>query len=219
MDKKKIVFWSDAFLQDDLLTFLLNNHVLIVGTDTVYGFLGAPTSFALKELQRVKGVVGQKPLILLVGSIEKLSHFVEIHRFSLALHTMLEVAWPGPVTVIFKAKPTVPTSLISNNGTIAIRIPQHQGLLKLLQSFDGLYSTSANSTGKPTPQRCEDIEFELIEQVSMVVKNDKEFGPAVASTIIDCSAIQESGEGTIKVIRAGAYPISELEALYGEAFE
>lgn len=219
MNKKKIIFWKDAIRQSNLLSILTNNEVLIVGTDTVYGFLGAPTIQAQEQLQRVKGVVEKKPLILLVGSVQKVSKFVNIEFFSDALLAMLAVCWPGPVTIIFKAKKTVHAFLTSNSGTIAVRIPQHKGLLHVLQYFDGLFSTSANSTGKATPQNFKEIELELIEQMPLVIKNDEELGHTLASTIIDCSAVQEGGEGKIKVIRAGAYAVSELEALYGEVFE
>ena len=101
---------------------------------------------------------------------------------------------------------------------IALRVPKHQHLQKLLQNFNGLFSTSANIAGKSVPRSIDDLDEDLIKSAAYVVvdsmndklvKSQQEIKP---STILDCSG------DDIKVVREGAYPIDYLEKIAGKRF-
>ena len=94
----------------------------------------------------------------------------------------------------------------SKQGRIALRVPDHAGLQKLLTHFTGLFSTSANISGNPIPRTINEVDERIVKQVSCAVIDKKEKPVALlSSTIIDCS-----GE-PIVVVRKGAYPIDELK--------
>jgi len=93
----------------------------------------------------------------------------------------------------------------SAQGAIAIRIPQHSGLLSVLQKTGPLFSTSANKAGQPVPHDMQDIDASLLEAVACVVsENESEVKPqSAASTILDCT------HDEINVVRQGDFVLDE----------
>jgi len=103
------------------------------------------------------------------------------------------------------AKQSIPDFMKSKKGTIALRVPDHTGLQKLLPHFTGLFSTSANIGGNPIPRTIEEIDERIVKQIACVVLDKKEKQvTSLPSTIIDCSG------NNITVVREGAYPVDEL---------
>ena len=134
---------------------------------------------------------------------------------------MLQNCWPGPITIIFKATSKLPSYYYSKQGTIALRCPDHTGLQEILQSFDGLFSTSANRSSEPIPKTLYEINTTIFNSVALIVNHQQQYLPP--SSIIDVSALQytaatQDTTQKIKVIRKGLYPLEELEELYGESF-
>lgn len=90
----------------------------------------------------------------------------------------------------------------------------------MLRNFDGLFSTSANLSGKPVPATLDAIPESIIEQVAhIVLDRDIDYSAkqkTVPSTILDCSDMKNSG---IRVVREGAYAIKILEGYYGAQFK
>lgn len=233
----KLLDWNDSADRDDLIDLLNNERVVISSTDTIYGFLGMCTQKVYDDICKLKKVAERRPFLILISldsdkdcdmksdadrrrSLlrEKLSHFVDASVFSDRIIDFLLACWPGPVTVIFDARPGLPEFLVSEKNTIAIRSPQHDGLLSVLPQFNGLFSTSANRTAEKPPAVREEINKELLDEVGVLVcdksKGDESAG-AVASTIIDFS-----GEGFLqqglpfRVVRVGAYSVEKLKDLY-----
>ena len=86
-------------------------------------------------------------------------------------------------------------------------MPNHAGLLSLLQHVPALFSTSANKSGQPVPTTIEALDVDILSSVAYII-NDGEQGEAastVPSTILDCT-----GE-VIRVVREGAYSIERIE--------
>ena len=127
---------------------------------------------------------------------------------------MIDQCWPGPVTLIFKAKNDLPSFAKSKKNTIALRYPDHEGLLSLLKSFDGLFSTSANKTVEKAPENIDEINSDLIEKTDLLVYDEEMEKRTLPSTIIDCTNPQR-----LTVIRESLFPVKKLEEYYGEKFE
>lgn len=204
--------WSKPASRAALEESLGCGEVCITSSDTVLGFLAGLTSEAFEKLDRLKQR-SNKPYLLLIGDKNRLPYFVET-PLSPGLEHMVTKCWPGPVTLIFKAKESLPSFIKGPEGTVALRVPQHEGLLSILKDVPGLFSTSANLHGKPIPETVEDIDPQILLSVAYVVVDDqgKEKNAKLPSTILDCTGDQ------IRVVRSGAYPIHELEALYGQPF-
>lgn len=221
----KLHYWSDKQIIEKLKLSLCNNNIVITSTDTVLGFLGDITKESFDKITKIKGKRDNKPFLVIIDSVDKLSKFVDIKNLKKKnVNKLLEKHWPGPLTIIFKAKKDLPNFLKSRENTIAIRCPKHKGLQKILQHFDGLFSTSANKTDQPAPINYKDLDEKVLKQVQFVliekknipntsVDTEKILYQTLPSTIIDvCNT-------NIKTVRKGAYPVKDLEKTYGTKFK
>lgn len=210
----KISFNDKAI--DQLKKSLIKNNISITPTDTVFGLIANTTFKSYKKLNNIKTKRDNKPYLILIDSIQKLKKFIN-KKYLLNKNTMnlINNCWPGPVTIVFKAKKNLPKYLISPQKTIAIRCPDHKELQKLLSNFDSLFSTSANISNKPVPTTIENIDPEILKKIDYLIVDRKNSLPqTLPSTIIDLSNEEE-----IKVIREGAFPINKLEEYYGSKFK
>jgi len=194
--QNNVVFWSDDALQN--IQSALEQAALIVGTsDTVFGFLAIPTQAGFEVLNRVKGR-SEKPYLVLVGSQQDaLALCAEQDRQK--LQRLMSHFWPGPLTLIVRAKESVPSYMKSKEGTIAMRLPDHTGLQKLLKRIPVLFSTSANYAGHPVPHDKKDVDPTIIAQCAYFVLDEhSQSQPSLPSTILDCT------EEPFKIVREGA---------------
>jgi L-threonylcarbamoyladenylate synthase len=116
--------------------------------------------------------------------------------------------WPGPLTLILKAKAGVPEFLTGGKETIAFRIPNHKGLQTLLKDFPILFSTSANLSGQSVPMKLSEVDQSILDACALAVL-DEHKEESEPSTILDCSG------DSIKLIRAGAFPLEKIEKIIG----
>ena len=234
---RELLAWEAAETTAQLTTLLKNNQVCLGSSDTVLGLLAPATIEGARALDRLKKR-GSKPYIILVDSKEKLANFVDIN-WSPNLIKLVNHCWPGPLTLIFKLKPAAQPLFSDKQTTVALRIPEHTGLLNLLANFDGLFSTSANLAGQAVPTELAQVDPDIVHKVGAIVVDqipaslgtlssltepvgeDRVYRRALTnlpSTILDCSQLTNLGTGQIKVIRHGAYEVSVLEQIYGERF-
>lgn len=198
--------WQDDISRRKVLSLLEAGKVIIGPSDTVFGFYAMPTQEGFTSLNIIKKR-DEKPYLLLISCLEELKKYISSDQL-LQFEKIINQCWPGPLTIIFKAREDVPTYCCSFKRTIACRMPAWDQLRELLQVTGPLLSTSANVSGQPFPVRYEDIDPLLIEKVAGVLegKSQKEITP---STIIDVST------GTITIIREGAFDRKKLETLIG----
>src|SRR5579859_7097295 len=157
--------------------------LVVLPTDTVYG-LGAD-AFSPQAVQALLGAKGRgrtMPPPVLVGSVRAASALAE----SLGAYgqDLIDEFWPGPLTLIFRASPTLKWDLGDTNGTVAVRMPLHPVALELLRRTGPLAVSSANKTGAPSATTAADAEEQLGEDVEVYLDG----GPcadSVPSTIVD----------------------------------
>jgi len=127
---------------------LKKGGVIICPTDTVYGFLAdASNKKAVDKIYSIKKRPKSKPLSLFVANVKMAG---EIAQIDARQAKMLKKFWPGKVTAILKRKPGVILYGLKKDS-VAIRIPSHSFLLKLLNKVNiPLVQTSVNiSTEEP----------------------------------------------------------------------
>ena len=98
---------------------------------------------------------------------------------------LIEEFWPGPLTLVCRQQPSLQWDLGDTRGTVAVRMPDHDVALELLERTGPLAVSSANLTGRPggdrrrrRPRRC------WASDVAVIV--DAGRGPGTeASTIVD----------------------------------
>jgi len=201
----KIVYWSDKNTVTYLVKMLQSEKVVIGDSDTVLGLFSLVSQAGFIQLNEIKKRA-DKPYLILIASKKQLNHFIDAKNLLLSVKKLINHCWPGPVTLIFKAKKSVPNFMKSKKGTVALRVPDHVGLQQLLSHFTGLFSTSANMSGEPIPQTIDEVNKQIIKQVACVVLNKKEKSiKQIPSTIIDCSGKK------IIVVREGAYSFNGKE--------
>jgi tRNA threonylcarbamoyl adenosine modification protein (Sua5/YciO/YrdC/YwlC family) len=172
---------------------------MIVGvpTDTQYGLAADPfRQDALEQIFLLKGRPQEKPLALLVASIDQ--------AMSLAMLTdrALDLAdehWPGALTLVVPRLDTTP-SWLGHQGrrTIGLRCPDHEVALGLLEVSGPLAVTSANITGQATA--LDDHEARALFGDAVAVYLEGEARGGRASTIIDLT------EESPLVLREGPVP-------------
>ncbi len=118
---------------------LLQYEILVTSTDTIPGILVNLTEKSFKKLNDTKKDRSGKPYLVVINSWKKISHFIEIETITPKIIQLLDHEWQSAMTFVFKARKELPAFLTSSEKTIALRRPNHEGLLSLLSSFDGLF--------------------------------------------------------------------------------
>jgi tRNA A37 threonylcarbamoyladenosine synthetase subunit TsaC/SUA5/YrdC len=60
---------------------------------------------------------------------------------------LVEEFWPGGLTIVLPAQPSLSWDLGETHGTVAVRMPAHRIALELLEETGALAVSSANLTG------------------------------------------------------------------------
>lgn len=206
----KTLYWKDEAAISEICRIMRCGGIVAGSSDTVFGLLASLDDEGRARLDQVKGRQ-DKPYLMLVASFDEVKRYVDESTL-LQIENILKNCWPGPLTVIFKAKPGAPACVQSPQGTVAIRVPCHDGLQKLLACSGGLFSTSANRAGDKVPETIDDLDPAIVNNVEVVVldRHTKKSSLSVPSTILDCSG------PTIKVVREGAYSREQLFRLLGD---
>lgn len=187
---------------------LQRGQLVVLPTDTVYGLAADAFSPAAVELLlAAKGRGRDMPVPVLVGARHGLDGLAA--DVTPEMRRLVEAFWPGPLTLIVPAAPSLAWDLGETRGTVAVRMPQHPVALEVLETTGPLAVSSANRTGQPPPTTAEEAKSQLGEVVAVYL----EAGPtpaAVASTILDLT-----GERP-QVRRAGALSRDDLRDLLPE---
>jgi len=199
--KDKSVDWATSQGRE-LFTGLLKEGKIILGpSDTVLGLYGFPSQNAVLALNKLKNRC-QKPYILLVKDYGVACTYAEIGQLE-PYKALLEKYWPGPLTVIVKAKKDLPSWIMSQEKTIALRVPQHNQLQILLSEIPAFFSTSANKAGEPVPLCISQVDVDILNQVNGIVIDSSAKQNNEPSTIIDITS------GQLKLIRQGACALEQ----------
>ena len=180
-------------------------ELVVIPTDTVYG-IGADAfdPAAVRALLEAKGRGREMPPPVLVSSATTLDALaVRVPGYARAL---VEAFWPGPLTVVCHQQTSLQWDLGDTRGTVAVRMPDHEVALELLERTGPLAVSSANKTGMPAATTADQAVEMLGESVAVVVDAGQSPG-GQASTIIDCTGTQG------RVLRRGALDLDLLNAV------
>nr|WP_245701320.1 L-threonylcarbamoyladenylate synthase [Sanguibacter gelidistatuariae] len=190
---------------DEAVHVVQRGGLVVLPTDTVYG-IGADAfnPDAVSALLAAKGRGRQMPPPVLVGSLATLDGLAtEVPDDARALATHF---WPGALTLILTAQPSLAWDLGETFGTVALRMPDHPTALALLARTGPMAVSSANRTGSPAALTAQDAHAQL--GVSVMVYLDAGLAPGgVASTIVDATG------PVLRVVRPGAITLAELNAV------
>ncbi len=180
-------------------------ELIVLPTDTVYG-IGADAFIpaSVTTMLAAKGRGRNMPPPVLIGTSRAAAALVDdLGVFGQAL---IDEFWPGALTLVFRASPTLAWDLGDTKGTVALRMPLHPVALDVLRQTGPMAVSSANRTGQPAATTAAEAESQLGEAVSVYLDG----GPCidnVPSTILDLT-------GTVPtLLRTGAVPVERLRRI------
>jgi len=193
---------------DEAVNALGRGALAVIPTDTVYGI--AADAFdprAVAALLAAKGRGRQQPPPVLVGNVATLDGLAT--EVPDVVRDLVDAFWPGPLTIICLAQPSLAWDLGDTDGTVALRMPADETALALLRRTGPLAVSSANLTGQPSATTAAQAVEYLGENVAVYLDAGRA-GGGVASTIVDATAER------LTILRQGALSREELAAVAPE---
>ena len=174
--------------------------VMLIPTETFYGLAVDPSNpEAVERVHALKRRPRERALPVLAADWQQVESLVRIPE---SVRIRLSRSWPGPLTVICEA---VRPLAASPDGSLAIRIPDHDLLRALLYRIGPVTGTSANPHGQP-PAVLADHALEGLDGVPELVLDGGETPGGEPSTMVDCRG--DSPE----IIRPGAFAWDDFHA-------
>ncbi|MBP3483693.1 MAG: threonylcarbamoyl-AMP synthase [Oscillospiraceae bacterium] len=180
-------------------------ELVAVPTETVYGLAGnGLDAAAVEKIYEVKGRPEVKPVSLMVPGAAAMTKYCEC--VPKQAKYLAEKFWPGPLTIVLKAKDTVPESVRAGGETVALRCPDHPMTLELLKKAKlPLAAPSANPSGAESPKTARQVMDYFNGKIAAVIDGGQ-CGIGTESTIIDMSA------APYKILRRGALPEESIRS-------
>jgi L-threonylcarbamoyladenylate synthase len=177
--------------------------IIVYPTDTLYGLGADPKNpDAVRKLFTIKGRQADQPILVLIRDENEVRDWAA--DITPRAKELMKKFWPGPLTLVFKAKPEVIAELTGGAGTIGLRVPGNALTRQLLASLGiALTGTSANIAGKPDSRTAQEAAEAIGEMVDLVLDGGRMEG-GNPSTVVDVS-----GDEPL-VIREGAINSREI---------
>ena len=197
--------WENMIMETQKV--LKGGGVIAFPTDTFYGLGANPyNTKAVDKIYSIKGRDPEKPLLLLIDSILKLAGLVE--EISEASAKLIESFWPGPLTMLFKPKHTIPKNITT--GLIGIRQPGNSITRKILAGLNyPLTAPSANISGEDPTTTAEQVKDRLGNKVNLILDAGVCRG-GEPSTLVDTT------QTPVRLVRAGAINFKSIQESLNE---
>jgi tRNA threonylcarbamoyl adenosine modification protein (Sua5/YciO/YrdC/YwlC family) len=196
--------------------------LVVIPTDTVYGIAAdAFSPAAVQRLLDAKGRERTSPPPVLIPAISTLDALAD--GVPAPVRDLVAAFWPGGLTVVLKAQPSLAWDLGETKGTVALRMPSNPVALALLADTGPLAVSSANRTGLPSAIDAQGAEEMLGSSVAVYLDGGvaglgyEAIGDRpgdTSSTIIDATGFDT--DGTMRIVRNGVISRAEIEAVVGD---
>lgn len=189
---------------------LSKGKLVAIPTETVYGLAAPFTNIsAIDTIFVTKGRPSDNPIIVHISDFYQLQQLTdEINEHQQAL---MSAFWPGPLTLLFKKKPTVLDRITAGLDSVAVRMPEHKTALEIIHQTGPLVAPSANKSGKPSTTRVEHVLHDYSGLIPVVDGGPCSIG--IESTVLDVTdsvgVLLRPGKVTLKDIHSVLpdYPI------------
>lgn len=196
-------------LSDDLIIEIADciqhRTVFVYPTETFYA-IGAcyDDGPSLERIFNMKGRALSNPLPLLVPDIGFLPKITD--RISDAAESLAERFWPGPLTLVFKARQDLNALVTAGTGKVGCRISGLASMNRVLKRVNiSITTTSANLSGQKSAALIKEIDGSVLNAVDVIVDGGQTTG-GLPSTVLDVS------EEPFKILRNGAVSDEVLQA-------
>jgi len=192
----------------EALALLKAGKLVAIPTETVYGLAAnALDADAVIHIFETKNRPHFDPLIVHVADANQVKE-VATH-ISDDAYRLMEVLWPGPLTIVLPKHERVPHIVTSGLDTVGVRMPNHTLTLELLRALPfPLAAPSANPFGYISPTSALHVAEQLGDRIPFILDGG-ECTIGVESTIIDCS------QETPTILRLGGTAVETIEEIIG----
>lgn len=187
---------------------LKNGEVVAIPTETVYGLAADATNdAALRQIYAIKQRPTDNPLIVHIGDINQVIDWAT--EFSPLAQKMAKAFWPGPFTLVLKAKECVSNTVRGGQPTVALRVPAHPVALELLKKSGlALAAPSANKFTQLSPTTAAHVAAGLGEDIAVL-------DGGACSVGIESTIVSVEGDNW-QLLRLGMLSEANIEALTGK---
>jgi L-threonylcarbamoyladenylate synthase len=189
----------DPAILRDAADVLAASGLVAFPTETFYG-LGAAAldGAAVERVFRLKGRPATSPLLVLVDGVAMAERIAEIPERA---HALIARHWPGPLTLVFRARPVVPDAIGGGTGTVGVRWSAHPVAGGLVAALGApVTAPSANRTGLAPPTSAAAVRRDFGDGIDVILDGGRTTG-GLASTVLDVTTDPP------RVVRAGAVRI------------
>lgn len=197
----------------EAISMIKRAQIIAVPTETVYGLAAdARNVNAVEKIFTIKNRPSNHPLIVHIASFENLSEWAkDIPPVTIMIAKHF---WPGPITLLLQKNDLVSDVVTGGLETIAIRIPQNEALLKMLNLLNtGIAAPSANPHKRISPTTAQHVMSGLSGKIDAVLDG----GPCqigVESTILDLTQ-----SSRLRILRHGPITKKMLESILKVSIE
>lgn len=185
---------------------LKQGEVVAVPTETVYGLAAdARNENALLKIFHTKQRPQSNPLIVHLADCREVAAWASV--FSPLAQRLAQQFWPGPLTMVLPAHPSVSPIIRAGEATVALRVPAHPIAQELIRLVGGLAAPSANKYTQLSPTTAAHVSAGLGEALPVV-----DGGPCIVgieSTIV--SVVDDRWQ----LLRPGVIDVAEITAACG----
>lgn len=187
---------------------IASGGIVAIPTETVYG-LGAnalnPT--AVKNIFLAKGRPQDNPLIVHISRPEQIVPLVQ--TVSQPAQKLMDVFWPGPLTIILPKTEQVPVETSGGLDTVAVRLPEHPVARAVIEAAGvPVAAPSANTSGLPSPTTAQRVIEDMDGKIDAVLDGGA-CRVGVESTVVSLAA------PVPRLLRPGGVTLEQLEAVLG----
>jgi L-threonylcarbamoyladenylate synthase len=187
---------------DVAVSALRQGGIVAFPTETYYGLaVDLDSPLAVEKLFALKRRAADKPLLLLIEKKEQLESLVQ--DVPQLYWPLIEKYWPGPLTLIFPATPSLNGRITGKSGTVGIRISPHPIAQELVRKMGKpITATSANISGLPPARSA----TEVVKMFGYSIDYILDGGVTEAEL---CSTILAIQKGRLRIIRHGQIDLSK----------
>jgi L-threonylcarbamoyladenylate synthase len=198
-----LIYPNTAEARERAARLTAEGHVVAFRTDTFYGLGVVPSDApALRRLNELKGRDG-KPILVVVSDAEAAGRLIAERTDAFDL--LAARHWPGPLTLVARARGEASEILTAGTGTVGVRLPADEDAREIVRACGGaLTATSANPAGRPPARTAAEVAAYFPSGLGLIIDG----GPARTespSTVLDVTGARP------RLIREGVLTRQELE--------
>lgn len=182
---------------------IADGELVVIPTDTVYGVAAnAFSAQAVALLLASKGRNRTMPPPVLIASHATMPGLAR--DITSDVTKLAQEFWPGALTIIVHAQPSLTWDLGETKGTVALRVPDDEVAQELLRKTGPLAVSSANRTGRPAARTAAEAQEQLADSVTFYLDGGERNESGAPSTIVDATVTP------MRVVREGAISLERL---------